>query len=115
MNVINHFNDGGIIQLYFYERRARGQSESAFKTLIDSRTVMVGDRPISEFAQLEALSPGWCEVLRRWSPAFAVLPQDMKLARMLMQTEREAICEKRWHLLSKHGRFVVFKVDEEGG
>jgi hypothetical protein len=76
IRVLNHFDDGGWIQLAVYLSPLRGRAV----TFVDGRTLVVGEKRLAEFFQVWQNGAEHCEVLERYRPKYAILKRSDPLA-----------------------------------
>ncbi|MCC6954767.1 MAG: hypothetical protein IT290_11680 [Deltaproteobacteria bacterium] len=100
--VLNHFDDGGWLALGFYltDRTDRAQ----FRTAIDGRTLVMGERRLREFQKLRLGGHDGCAVVSLWRPDLAVLPAAGTFVETLINQ-----CQPRWTVVFDLGHWVVLR------
>lgn len=76
LRLLNHFDDGGWIQLALYLSPLRGRAV----TFVDGRTLVVGEERLEEFLQVWRNGAEHCGVLERYHPHYALLKRSDPLA-----------------------------------
>lgn len=103
VSVLNHFDDGGFLSLFFMLHGKEVAYASNFRTTIDGRTLVMGEERLSEFATLKTMDSQWCTVVRKWNAKLAVLPVEMELGEALNAGE----CGEPWQVIAKTKYWVV--------
>jgi hypothetical protein len=105
VNLFNHLNDGGWLALALFVNRAIGESESKFKTSIDGRTLVMGEKRLDEFDTIINLKPNWDEVLQSWDVDLAFLPAGLAINEVLRNDTSWVVYKefKHWVIYTRRG------------
>ncbi len=71
VRVLNHFDDGGWLALFFWLKQ-----EDKYKTTIDGRSLVMGEKRLKEFKLLLAGDEKSCEILGSWKTEYAIIPKN---------------------------------------
>ena len=85
--VLNHFDDGGWIELATLLEAKRRGIELPVKAMYDGRTLVMGEERLRDFNKLQFLKDGWCDVVKRSGATAAILPANIPLSKALLDNE----------------------------
>ena len=107
--VLNHFDDGGWLELALFTNRST-KGETSLKPVVDGRTGVIGDQRFAEFEKVAELSDGWCRIVELWGAELAVLPEEMLLAKALLSGEAKGEqCQHNWVMKFRTAPFAVLE------
>ena len=108
ISVLNTFNDGGWLALSFWLARKKGESESRLRTVIDGRTLVMGEARLAEYRQLMKQSGDWCAIINRWQIDAAMLPPESSLVKAIRASGGKTECGRKWSVLRETSHWVSF-------
>lgn len=109
LRVLNHFNDGGWLELGFFLGRKDSVGEIRCKSSIDGRTLVIGDQRLQEFGRLFRLDADYQEILQHWGVRQAILSRKEKLTQALLSQSVEKSLQGAWRVLRQGDKFVVLE------
>ncbi len=107
--MLNHFNDGGWLELGFFLGRKDSVGEIRCKSSIDGRTLVIGDQRLQEFGRLFRLDADYQEILQHWGVRQAILSRKEKLTQALLSQSVEKSLQGAWRVLRQGDKFVVLE------
>ncbi len=99
--VLNTLEDGGWLGLFFFLTKMSSETESRFKTTIDGRTLVMGEKRLQESSILLGGGQSWEEILENWAVEIAFLPREHRLSRMLLESGK-------WKVYHQSREWIVF-------
>ncbi len=96
--ILTHLNDGGWLEYWM----SYASKEKRLKTVIDGRTLVMGEKKLAQYLSVSKRESGSCEVVEQWGAAWAILPVGSSLE-SLLQDE----C-KRWYKIKADSLYSVW-------
>lgn len=101
--VFAHFDDGGWLALGFMLAAERSRTPLRCRSLIDGRTLVMGERRLLDYREIVTGTMNRCAILERWGAELAIVARSDLLHDMLTETPAPS-CRTKWREL-QGGRF----------
>ena len=109
VSVFEGFDEGGWVGLAFFLQDGAKKR----KTLIDGRTLVMGEERLAAYARMvQGLMPP-CQLLEQWKADFAIVDRSSRVREELLQGKN--LCQQSWALLTESPHWSVLQAHRPTG